>query len=154
MYRPTCCKHFRWGVTLYTRHAHSKYIIDKRMFTIQFKNGRWSENISLKNLLKLKVNLSSCLNLFLIWDYRIVEYYRVCRFIDVVLESFFYKRKEKSQISEKKLCIWTINYDSLNKNTISLKQYTTNLAVPCDSHCEITVTTECKQTKHRHITYF
>ena len=33
-------------------------------------------------------------------------------------------------------------------------RYTTNLAVPCDSRCEITVTTECKQTKHRHITYF
>ena len=33
-------------------------------------------------------------------------------------------------------------------------QYTTNLAVPCDSRCEITVTTECKQTKHRHIAYF
>ena len=32
--------------------------------------------------------------------------------------------------------------------------YTTNLAVPCDSRCEITVTTECKQTKHRHIAYF
>ena len=29
--------------------------------------------------------------------------------------------KKKSQISEKKKCIWTINYDSLNKNTISLK---------------------------------
>ena len=33
-------------------------------------------------------------------------------------------------------------------------RYTTNLAVPCDPRCEITVTTECKQTKHRHITYF
>ena len=32
-------------------------------------------------------------------------------------------------------------------------QCTTNMAVPCDSRCEITVTTECKQTKHRHITY-
>ena len=28
---------------------------------------------------------------------------------------------KKKQISEKKKCIWTINYDSLNKNTISLK---------------------------------
>ena len=37
---------------LCTRHAHSKYIIDNWMFTIQFKNGRWSENISLKKLLK------------------------------------------------------------------------------------------------------
>jgi hypothetical protein len=42
----------RGGATLCTRHAHSKYIIDNRMFTIQFKNGRWSENISLKKLLK------------------------------------------------------------------------------------------------------
>jgi hypothetical protein len=33
-------------------------------------------------------------------------------------------------------------------------RYTTNLAVPCDSHCEITVTTECKQAKHWHIAYF
>ena len=33
-------------------------------------------------------------------------------------------------------------------------RYTTNLAGPCDSRCEITVTTECKQTKHRHIAYF
>ena len=55
----------RGGATLCTRHAHSKYIIDNRMFTIQFKNGRWSENISVK---KLNVNLSSCLNLFSIWD--------------------------------------------------------------------------------------
>jgi len=39
------CK-IRGGATLCTRHAHSKYIIDNRMFTIQFKNGRWSENIS------------------------------------------------------------------------------------------------------------
>ena len=31
------------------------------------------------------------------------------------------KKKKKSQTSEKKKCIWTINYDSLNKNTISLK---------------------------------
>ena len=38
-------------VTLCTRHAHIKYIIDNRMFTIHFKNGRWSENISLKKLL-------------------------------------------------------------------------------------------------------
>ena len=28
------------GVTLCTRHAHSKYIIDNQMFTIQLKNGR------------------------------------------------------------------------------------------------------------------
>jgi hypothetical protein len=48
----------RGGTTLCTWHAHSKYIIDNRMFTIQFKNGRWSENISLKKLLKLNVNLS------------------------------------------------------------------------------------------------
>ena len=33
-------------------------------------------------------------------------------------------------------------------------QYTTNLTAPCDPRCEITVTTECKQTKHRHIAYF
>ena len=33
-------------------------------------------------------------------------------------------------------------------------QYTTNLADPCDFRCENTVTTECKQTKHRHIAYF
>jgi hypothetical protein len=58
-------KSSRGGATLCTRHAHSKYIIDNRMFTIQFKNGRWSENISLQ---KLNVNLSSCLNLFSIWD--------------------------------------------------------------------------------------
>jgi hypothetical protein len=32
---------------LCTRHAYSKYIIDKRMFTIQFENGFRSENISL-----------------------------------------------------------------------------------------------------------
>jgi hypothetical protein len=55
----------RGGATLCTRHALSKYIIDNRMFTIQFKNGRWSENISVQ---KLNVNLSSCLNLFSIWD--------------------------------------------------------------------------------------
>ena len=30
----------RGGATLCTRHAHIKYIIDNRMFTIQFKNGR------------------------------------------------------------------------------------------------------------------
>lgn len=58
----------RGGTTLCTRHAYSKYIIDNRMFTIQFENGFWSENISLKKILKLNVNLSSCLNLFSIWD--------------------------------------------------------------------------------------
>ena len=31
------------------------------------------------------------------------------------------KKKKESNISEKKKCIWTINYDSLNKNTIPLK---------------------------------
>ena len=58
----------RGGTTLCTRHAYSKYIIDNRMFTIQFENGFRSENISLKKILKLNVNLSSCLNLFSIWD--------------------------------------------------------------------------------------
>jgi hypothetical protein len=58
----------RGGATLCTRHAYSKDIIDNRMFTIQFENGLWSENISLKKILKLNVNLSSCLNLFSIWD--------------------------------------------------------------------------------------
>ena len=38
------------------------------MCTILFENGFWSENISLKKILKLNVNLSSCLNLFWIWD--------------------------------------------------------------------------------------
>jgi hypothetical protein len=33
-------------------------------------------------------------------------------------------------------------------------QYTINLAVPCVSRCEITMTTECKQTKHWHIAYY
>ena len=42
----------REGAMLCTRHAHIKYIIDNRMFTIQFKNGRWSENFLLKKLLK------------------------------------------------------------------------------------------------------
>jgi hypothetical protein len=45
----------RGGTTLCTRHAYSKYIIDNRMFTIQFENGFWSENISLKKILKLNV---------------------------------------------------------------------------------------------------
>ena len=58
----------RRGTTLCTRHAYSKYIIDNRMFTIQFENGFWSENISLIKILKLNVNLSSCLSLFSIWD--------------------------------------------------------------------------------------
>ena len=58
----------RGGATLCTRHVYSKYIIDNRKFTIQFENGLWSENISLKKILKLNVNLSSCLNLFSIWD--------------------------------------------------------------------------------------
>ena len=58
----------RGGTTLCTRHAYSKYIIDNRMFTIQFENGFWSENISLKKILKLNVNLSSCLSLFSNWD--------------------------------------------------------------------------------------
>ena len=69
-----CCCYFifqiesRGGTTLCTRHAHSKYIIDNRMFTIQSENGLWSENILLKKILKLNVNLSSCLNLFSIRD--------------------------------------------------------------------------------------
>ena len=29
----------RGGATLCTRHAYTKYIIDNRMFTIQFENG-------------------------------------------------------------------------------------------------------------------
>ena len=58
----------RGGATLCTRHAHSKYIIDNWMFTIQFENELWSENISLKKILKLNVNLSICLNLFSIRD--------------------------------------------------------------------------------------
>jgi hypothetical protein len=33
---------------------------------------------------------------------------------------FSIKKKKKSQISEKKKYIWTINYDSLNKNTIAI----------------------------------
>jgi hypothetical protein len=32
-------------------------------------------------------------------------------------------------------------------------RHTTNLVVPCDSRCEITVTAQCKQTKRRHIAY-
>jgi hypothetical protein len=66
--------------------AHSKYIIDNRMFTIQFKNGRWSENISLQ---KLNVNLSSCLNLFSVWD--------ILNFMIAILvyncQQYLYKKK-------------------------------------------------------------
>ena len=49
------------------------------MFTIQFENGLWSENISLKKILKLNVNLSSCLNLFSIWDLlKCMIQYKMC----------------------------------------------------------------------------
>ena len=59
----------RGGATLCTRHVYTKYVIDNRMFTIQFENGLWSEKKHLvKNILKLNMNLSSCLNLFSIWD--------------------------------------------------------------------------------------
>ena len=79
-------KSSRGGATLCTRHAHSKYIIDNRMFTIQFKNGRWSENISLQ---KLNVNLSSCLNLFSVWD--------ILNFMIAILvyncQQYLYKKK-------------------------------------------------------------
>ena len=60
----------RGGATLCTRHAHSKYIIDNRMFTIQFFFWKWTLKWThlVKKLLKLNVNLFSCLNLFSIWD--------------------------------------------------------------------------------------
>jgi hypothetical protein len=46
--------------------------------------------------------------------------------ITKLLPSFY---KKKSKISEKKICIWTINYDSLNKNTISVKQNRTIIII-------------------------
>jgi hypothetical protein len=59
------CLAISWGgTTLCTRHTYIKYIIDNRMFTIQFENGLWSENISLKKIFKLSVNLSSCLIMY------------------------------------------------------------------------------------------
>ena len=92
----------RGGATLCTRHAHSKYIIDSRMFTIQFQNGRWSENISLKKLLKLNVNLSSCLNLFSIWD---LLNFMIAILVYKYCQQYLYKKKCTSIviISPKKL---------------------------------------------------
>jgi hypothetical protein len=77
----------RGGATLCTRHAHSKYIIDNRMFTIQFKNGRWSENISLQ---KLNMNLFSCLNLFSIWD---ILNFMIAILVYKYCQQYLYKKK-------------------------------------------------------------
>jgi hypothetical protein len=68
-------------------NAHSKYIIDNRMFTIQFKNGRWSENISLQ---KLNVNLSSCLNLFSVWD---ILNFKIAILVYKYCQQYLYKKK-------------------------------------------------------------
>jgi hypothetical protein len=64
--------------------------------------------------------------------------------------------------SEKQAYLQEITFNKTNTTRDSCQyvdldisvQYTTNLAVPYDSRSEITVTTECKQTKHRHIAYF
>jgi hypothetical protein len=77
----------RGDTTLCTRHAHSKYIIDNRMFTIQFKNGRWSENISLQ---KLNVNPYSCLNLFSIWD---ILNFMIAILVYKYCQQYLYKKK-------------------------------------------------------------
>ena len=82
----------RGGATLCTRHAHSKYIIDNRMFTIQFFFLKWTLKWThlVKKLLKLNVNLFSCLNLFSIWD---ILNFMIAMLVYKYCQQYLYKKK-------------------------------------------------------------